>query len=138
MKQTITRRDAMKTAAVVAGASGIAPISFAKAGMKSTAGGGPKRVIFFLMHHGVAERFYLPRGDYQNGNQPYHGGYKLAGDAPPQEKDQKCDPDDRRYEYSGHLIGQGLNGRFASLGFLNQPDDLGQGGFFADPGGTES
>ena len=43
--------------------------------------------------------------------------------------DRHCD--DGRHKYGGNLIGQGLDGGFAALGFLDQSDDLRQDGIFA-------
>ena len=43
-----------------------------------------------------------------------------------------------RNKHGSHTIGQSLNGGFAALGFLDQTDDLGQGGFLAHTGGAES
>ncbi len=76
-------------------------------------------------------------GDDQYGHHADHGGHKIAGDDPPDGKNQQGNHDDRRYEHSGDAIGQGLDGGLAALGLLHQADDLGQGGFPAHPGGGE-
>ena len=47
--------------------------------------------------------------------------------------DWESDPDYGGHEHSGDPIRQGLNRGLATLSFLNQPGDLGQGRILSDP-----
>ena len=69
MKRIISRRNVLKTLAGAAGASALQQADFARADTRGVSSGDrPKRVIFFLMQHGVNERFYLPQGEPQDGD----------------------------------------------------------------------
>ncbi len=65
-------------------------------------------------------------GNDQNGHHAYHGRNKLSPYCPPQDKGQEGYSDNAGDENSCHPICKCLNGRLASLGFLDHADNSGK------------
>src|SRR5688572_6814131 len=70
---------------------------------------------------------------------PGLGGGPVVGDAPgvPGEAGEQGDGEDDGDEDGGDLVGEPLDGGFARLRGFDEADDLGEGGFGPDLGGTE-
>ena len=65
--KSINRRNLLKTIAGSAAAVSLAPSGGGAKTASTDSGTVPKRIVFFLMHHGLAEKFYLPQGESEHG-----------------------------------------------------------------------
>ena len=79
-------------------------------------------------------------GDNQHGDQGEQGVGEGRGrpQQQPKQSGGQGNAAHGRHKYGGHPVRQPLNGSFRALGFLDQADDVRQGGVCADPGGAET